>query len=131
MALTAFNSLLGSEQGRLAPKNTTAPSGDHVFVLGSDTPGYFFELAAGDHAEVVQTVDVTSAAFVRALLRLRVPRSTPAGFSWEASMLVDGVKRASVRVGPGRERFVTDLAANVSKLSGTHEVGIRLELIEA
>jgi len=35
MALTAFDSRLGADQGRLVPKRTTAPSGDHVFVLGS------------------------------------------------------------------------------------------------
>ena len=36
---------------------------------------------------------------------------------------------ARMRARPGRERFVTDLAANVSKLSGTHVVGVRLELV--
>jgi hypothetical protein len=68
---------------------------------------------------------------VRALLRLSVPASTPAGLSWEASITVDGAKLATMRAKPGRERLVTDLAANVSKLSGVHTVGVRLELVSA
>jgi hypothetical protein len=32
---------------------------------------------------------------------------------------------------PGSERLVTDLAANVSKLSGMHIIGVRLELVAA
>jgi hypothetical protein len=36
-----------------------------------------------------------------------------------------------MRARPVRERLVTDLAANVSKLSGTHTVGVRLELVNA
>jgi hypothetical protein len=36
-----------------------------------------------------------------------------------------------MRAKPGRERLVTDLAANVSKLSGLHTTGVRLELVIA
>jgi hypothetical protein len=36
-----------------------------------------------------------------------------------------------MRARSGRERLVTDLAANVSKLSGVHTVGVRLELVGA
>lgn len=68
---------------------------------------------------------------VRALLRLVLPASTPAGLAWEASITVDGVKHARMRARPGRERLVTDLAANDLKLSGTHAVGVRLELVSA
>ncbi len=38
---------------------------------------------------------------------------------------------AHMRAKPGRERLVTDLAANVSKLSGLHTTGVRLELVTA
>ena len=89
------------------------------------------ELAPGDHAEVTQQTDLTGVMLVRALLRLRVPASTPPGLAWEASIIVDGTKLASMRAKPGRERLVTDLAANVSKLAGVHQVGVRLELMEA
>lgn len=128
MTLTAFTSRLGRGQGRIRPRNATPASGDYLFVLGEDEPGRFFELAPGDYAEVTQAVDLTKVALVRAQLRLRVPASLPSGLTWEAALVVDGVKYARARGRPGRERIVTDLAANVSKLSGVHTVGVRLEL---
>ncbi len=129
MTLTAFTSKLGSGQGRVRAPQATG--GDYAFVLGDVEPGRFFDLAPGDHAEVSQAVDVTGMAFARASLRLRVPSSTPSGLGWEASILVDGTKLACARSKPGRERLVTDLAGNVSKLSGTHTVAVRLELASA
>lgn len=129
MALTAFTSRLGHGQGRLATLKAT--SGDYVFVLGDDEPGRLFELAPGDHAEVTQDTDLTGVMLVRTFLRLRVPASTPAGLAWEASIVVNGTKFARMRAKPGRERLVTDLAANVSKLSGLHTIGVRLELVVA
>jgi hypothetical protein len=129
MALTAFTSRLGRGQGRLATSKATG--GDYAFVLGDDEAGRLFELAPGDHTEVTQETDLTGVMLVRALLRLRVPPSTPPGLAWEASILVDGIKLAAVRAKPGRERLVTDRAANVSKLSGLHTIGVRLELVVA
>jgi len=130
MELDAFTSRLGMGQGRIAPANAPPGSGDHVFVLGEDEPGRFFDLAAGDHAEVVQDTDLTDVSLVRAYLRLRVPASLPSTHGWEASIVVDGVKVARATCRAGRERLFTDLAANVSKLTGLHEVGVRLELVE-
>ena len=129
MALTAFTSRLGRGQGRLLTPKATG--GDYAFVLGDDEAGRFFELAPGDHAEVTQGTDLTGVMLVRALLRLRVPASTPAGRAWEASIVIDGTKFARMQARPGRERLVTDLAANVSKLSGLHNIGVRLELVTA
>jgi len=128
MALDAFKSRLGLGQGRIRPTSLPASSGDYAFVLGEDEPGRFFELAVGDHTEVVQDTDLTGVDLVRANLGLRIP-TVPAGFAWEASIVVDGVKLASAMARPGRSREVTDLAANVSKLSGVHTVGVRLELV--
>jgi hypothetical protein len=128
MELTAFTSRLGRGQGRIRPAHATPASGDYLFVLGEDEPGRFFELAPGDYAEVSQQVDLTGVALVRAQIRLRVPSTLPPGLAWEAALVVDGVKYARARGRPGRERLVTDLAANVSKLSGVHSVGVRLEL---
>lgn len=131
MELDAFKSRLGRGQGRIKPRGAIAPSGEYVFVLGDDEAGRFFELAPGDHAEVTQDADLSDVDFVRAILRLRVPASLPAGFAWEASIVVDGVKCARATCMPGRQRLLDDLAANVSKLSGTHEIGVRLELVVA
>ena len=129
MALTAFTSRLGRGQGRLATPKATG--GEYAFVLGDAEDGRLFELAPGDHAEVTQQTDLTGVMLLRALLRLRVPASTPPGLAWEASILVDGTKLAAMRAKPGRERLVTDLAANVSKLWGLHTIGVRLELVTA
>lgn len=130
MELDAFRSRLGLGQGRIAPQRAAPASGDHVFVLGEDEPGRFFELAPGDRAEVVQDTDLTGVDLVRAHLRLRVPASTPPGLGWEVSLVVDGMKHARATCAPGRERELTDLAANVSKLAGVHQVGVRLDLVE-
>ena len=129
MELPAFTSRRGRGQGRLLTPKATG--GDYAFVLGEDEPGRFFELGPGDDAEVTQSTDLTGVKLVRALLRLRVPASTPVGLAWEASLVIDGTKLASMRAKPGRERLVTDLAANVSKLSGAHTVGVRHELVTA
>lgn len=132
MARTAFDARLGVSQGRTtAPADgAPAPSGDYVFVLGDAEPGRFHELASGDHVEVRQEVDLTDADLVRAQLRLRVPASTPPGWRWVASIRVGGVALASASCPAGRQRALTDLAANVSKLAGTHEVAVRLALEE-
>jgi len=127
MALTGFTSRLGLGQGRL--KTPKASPGEYAFVLGDMEPGRFFEVAPGDYTEVTQEVDVTGVNLVRVLLRLKVPASTPAGLDWEASITVDGAKHARMTARPGRERLVTDLAANVSKLTGVHLVGVRLQLM--
>lgn len=120
MELTAFTSRLGEGQGRLGPG---------VFVLGDDEPGRVFELGLGDYVEVTQSTDLTGVTLVKSAMALRVPKSLPAGFAWEVSLVIDGNKHASLRASPGRERRVTDLAANVSKLTGQHVVGVRLELV--
>lgn len=134
MARTAFNARLGESQGRLAAAavdGVPAPSGDYLFVLGDAEAGRFHELASGDHVEVHQEVDLTDADLVRAQLRLRVPASAPPGWRWVASIRVGGSPLAQATCAPGRERVLTDLAANVSKLIGLHEVAVRLALEEA
>ena len=133
MRVTAFNARLGSSQGRLNALEQTgsvAPLGEYVFVLGDLEPGHLHELAHGDYAEVQQAVDLTSAHLVRAQLRLRVPESTPSGWRWVVSVCVDGAPLAQASCQGGRERALTDLAANVSKLVGTHTVALRLSVEE-
>ena len=120
MELTAFISRLGEGQGLLGPG---------VFVLGDDQPGRTFEFEHGDHVEVTQVVDLTGVTLVRTSMRVRTPKRMPPGFSWEVSIVVDGVKDAGVTLRAGSERTLDDLAANVSKLTGQHTVGFRLELV--
>jgi hypothetical protein len=126
MSLTAFTSRLGTNQGRLAEPGTSV--GSYVFVLGDEAPGRLAELAPGDYAQVTQATDLTGVSLVRANLELRVPENTPASFAWNASILVDGNPHACASVRSGRSRAIAELCANVSKLSGSHEVAVRLEL---
>jgi hypothetical protein len=73
-------------------------------------------------------VDARARAPAAARARVDLPR----GSRGRCRIIVDGTKRArATRAKPGRERLVTDLAANVSKLSGLHQVGVRLELVTA
>ncbi len=126
MELDAFTCRLGDGQGRDATSDAEVR-----FVLGDTEPGRPFDLVAGDRVEVTQSTDLTGVTLVRALLRMRVPKGLPASLAWEASIVVDGVKRARMTCATGRSRSITDLAANVSKLTGTHDVGVRLELVAA
>jgi hypothetical protein len=128
MELDAFSARLGSSQGRIAPVNASPGSGDFAFILGDDDLGRLAELAPGDRAEVSQSVDLTGQTLVRAHIQLNVPKGLDPELAWEASILVDGVKSARFTCTSGRKRIATDMAANVSKLAGTHMVSIRLEL---
>ena len=104
MAFTPFDAALGTRQGRLEPAGFEPTSGDFAFVLGSDVPGHEHDFEIGDFAEVQQAVDLTSENFIRA-------------------------RKASMVAAAGRTRDRADMAANVSKLSGVHTVGLRLELV--
>jgi hypothetical protein len=130
MARTAFDARLGTTQGRAMATSvgTVAPSGDYLFVLGDAERRRLHDLAVGDHAEMQQAVDLTGVDLVRAQLRLRVPASTPADRRWVVSIRVDGAALAQATAKAGRERALTDLAANVSKLTGVHTVAVRLAL---
>jgi len=126
MELDAFRSRLGEGQGRIE-----SSAGEASFVLGDLEPGRSFDLQLGDYAEVVQTTDLTGVTLVRARCTLVVPAGLPTSLAWEASILIDGSKLASTTCGACRARELTDLAANVSKLVGDHEVAIRLTLVGA
>ncbi len=123
MELDAFTSRLGVSQGRVV-----AADGTVSFVLGDAEAGRRFDLAADDHVDVAQTLDVTGVALVRAALHLLVPAGLPPDLVWEASILVDGAPHARATCEAGRSRDILDLAANVSKLTGLHDVAVRLAL---
>lgn len=128
MALTAWNRELGSTQGRIAPQAFTPPEGSYAFVLGHDTEGLTQRLLPGDFVEVKQTADFGEAKLVRFRAQVRPPTAVPSGLLWRASVRIDGNEYASVEVTPGRVRNHVDLAANVSKLTGDHELAFRLAL---
>jgi hypothetical protein len=129
VALAAWNRELGTTQGRIAPAGFAPPQGEFAFVLGRDLPGLRQKLDVGDHVEVRQTADFGDAKLVRFRARMRPPEAIPAGLAWRASLRIDGAERASALLPPGRTRDRVDLAANVSKLMGDHELAFRLELV--
>lgn len=128
--LTPFNARLELDQGRMRPTVSPATAGQFVFVLGCDTDGMAAEIVPGDFTAIEQDVDLTDVDLIRADLVLRTPAEVPDGQAWRVAILVDAVVFASVRGWPGRTRTLADLAANVSKLTGVHEVGFRLDLVE-
>ncbi len=128
VALTAWNRELGTTQGRIAPAAFTPPEGVLAFVLGRDLPGLAQKLSLGDFVEVKQVADFGDAKIVRFRARMRPPDVVPAGVGWRASLRIDGSERASALLVPGRSRDRVDLAANVSKLTGNHELAFRLAL---
>ena len=79
MDLTAFNSRLGISQGRIPLDET----GEFMFVLGDDLPGYFHNLEPGDFAQVVQPVDLTDIDLVRTELTVEIPDDTPSTIGYE------------------------------------------------
>lgn len=68
-------------------------AGAFAFCLGHDTPGAFALLTPGDYVEVEQTGLIPSGTdhlIFRA--RTRAPATTPPGFSWVASVQINGVE---------------------------------------
>lgn len=59
---TFYTSRPGLDQGRIAPSNFDPPEGDYVFCCGSDTPGRYAWLKAGDKFEVYQADSPDAAA---------------------------------------------------------------------
>jgi hypothetical protein len=111
------------------PEGFVPPQGEFAFVLGRDLPGLKQKLQVGDFVEVKQSADFGDAKLVRFRARLRPPASVPAGVAWKASLRIDGAERVSQLLAPGRTRDRVDLAANVSKLAGDHELSFRLGLV--
>lgn len=125
MDLTAFNSRLGISQGRIPLESTES----FVFVLGDDVPGYYYDLEAGDYAQVVQAVDLADIDLIRTELDVEVPESIPSRFGYEISIVVNDVKLETILCKARYRHHITDLAANVSIMTGVQLVGVRLEVV--
>lgn len=131
MSLTAWDSDLGTRQGRIQPTGATPAQGEWSFVLGSDAPGYFELLNPGDSVTVGQLADWTAADLVRVTAVLRPATAIPAGVHWRFSLLVDGAEVVGQDMPQGATRTRIDMAANVANLAGDREVSFRLQLLGA
>jgi hypothetical protein len=126
-----FTRAFGSLQGRVVPVGFS-PDGDYAFVLGSNEAGMVGHLNIGDYVEVSQAAILTGLKYIRCVLYGRPPASLPVGASWKFSLRVAGVERARhFYVAGTRVRERHDLAANVSKLTGSQTLAFRLEVIAA
>jgi len=131
MSFTAWDRGRGVRQLRVVQPNGFPQSGNAAFVLGSDDPGYYEQIVRGDFVQVYRSVDLTAVNFVRARFRLRGPSADPpAGLIWIASITIDLVDETTITVPTARTRDLVDLVAHVSKLTGDHLVGFKLELSE-
>jgi hypothetical protein len=118
--MDAFTARLGVSEGRIE-----RVPGDVVFALGDVVAGWTAGVAAGDFVEVAQTADLTGVAVVRVTGTLRAP----AAGRWRASLRVGGFDVAVLDAWAGRSRPISDLAANVSGLSGHAEIAVRLSFL--
>jgi hypothetical protein len=125
MELDAFSEALGTRQGRLRRDDS------HVLVLGDAEADRIHTLSVGDYVEWEQDVNLTGEMLVRVRGSMRAPKEVPAGLRWEASITVDGEKRARLVATSGRTQRVDDMAAYVGGTVGRHRVAIRLELVSA
>jgi phage tail-like protein len=127
--VTLFSRYLGTRQGRITPVNYAPVSGSYVYVLGDDLPGNIGQLGQNDYVEAKRNVTCDGVSFIRGTFYFRPQTlAMPGGTSWEAAVFVDGVEQVKVPfTTKKRQRF--DLAANVSKLTGSHEVIFRLRLV--
>lgn len=131
MFRTAFDRLLGTEQGRLQdPSGWNAPEGSYLFVLGSNAPGNVARLSPGDNIEVFQTGDFGGGKIVRCQARIRPPASDPGGdLEWVAQLRIDDAVVTERTIPADRTRTLTDLAWCVARMNGdAHKLGFRLLL---
>lgn len=121
--------MAGGSNGPELAKIPAAIEGDFVFVLGYQLPGLFHRFSVGDFAQIEQNEDFGSTNVVRVVVILRSTIAMPVGFRWRFSLLIDSVEYTSRILEPGRARTLVDMAANVSKLVGNHDLAFRLELV--
>lgn len=81
----------GIEHGRIEPTLFAPPDGDHIAMLGVETPNWSDrEFAVGDKVELLQSDSKGGADVVRFSNRVRAPSAMPALSSDEPFALADG-----------------------------------------
>lgn len=129
---TAFDRLLGSRSGRIAPANVEAPLGSYVFCLGSDEPGDFVALKHLDGIHVQQTGDLTGIKLVRFRVIVRAPTAIPAGTYWVLLWGLVGVGQTAYRrIQAGRTLDLTDCAIPCEAYTGNQTIRVQLRLVVA
>ncbi len=124
---TAFNRLLGTTQGRIAPVNAHPPLGTYVFCLGADDIGRTWKFLSGDKVTVSQAADMTGQKLVRFWGTVRPPVSMPGDAAWTLEWGVNAQVHGSLLLEPGRTRVIDEEAAiNVTSLGDPNTLFFRL-----
>lgn len=131
--MEAWDTALGSSQGRIQPSGWTPPNGSYAFVLGHDLKGQWTKLSPGDFDAISQTADFTGVSFLRWRAHLR-PGATPAGVWWDFVVFVDGDEHLRRRI--SREHDRNDFAIPIGAICATsgitdHQVQFQVELVGA
>ena len=131
-SITSWEVDLAVKSGQIKPTAIAAPSGEYVFVLGSEDPNHPIIAEPGDYWEVSQTAEWggQSGALIRSTITIRAPDVLPIGVLWRLGILVDDVEIAGRDITNTDDTITRiDLAANVFTLVGDHKLAFRLSLI--
>ncbi|HEY5317759.1 MAG TPA: hypothetical protein VIJ20_07245, partial [Solirubrobacteraceae bacterium] len=117
MDTTVFLQGDGTTEGRIQPTGWTAPDGNWVLCLGSDTPGLTGRLEVGDFIQAAQAGTYPDNVMgLRA--RTRGPSSAPDQCWWEAAVVIAGVPVLVRRVDVGELYDFADIGWEVAGGTG-------------
>jgi hypothetical protein len=118
-----FEADAGVTQGRVVAADGTAH-----FVLGSADPAWLANVRVGDWVEVAQDLECTGLHLVRLRGTATVPAELPTGARSTLTIRTLTTVLTEVHLRPGT-RSLNDVAANISRLVGTHHLAVRLSLV--
>lgn len=123
----------GTNSLRVVPTGWTAPEGTHVFVLGSDEPGYTGRFQSGDYVSVDQDGGWGDSFHVRVKARLRGPTTVPTptdDWKWSAiGRIGSEVAWAIDLKQPRHVDDLIDLAFNVTGYVPPQNFKVYLQLV--
>lgn len=123
--LDAFSADPGLDAGRIVPSGVTPADGQFVFCLGHDEPGFTAFLKPGDYVEVTQTDALPAGNIMTFQARTRAPASVPTGYTWTASLRVDGTEVATRPI-PAGAPVDWEWSYDLTGVSGSHAIAFRL-----
>lgn len=130
--VTPWTMYPGTYQLMIEPQEMDVGSGEYVFVMGHDLPGFSEIVSVGDRVFVEQDVDLTGASLVGFSGKFRCPDDLPTGTGWKVAVEVDtGTETlSSSHVYTRGQTFdVSDMKVNVHAINAQCVVRFSLELV--
>jgi len=129
--LDVFETDPGVDAGRIESTEVVPLDGAWVYCLGHDRPGYMGFLQPGDNVKISQTGTLPAGNVFRFQAVTRAAANIPAGYSWFAQVLLDGVvvgNRSGPVFIPRTETILTswEWFVDVTGLVGSHTIAFRL-----